>query len=71
VWKNNALVLFLSAVFKGNEKYERWRKRLLTDKITAWPIHRCFSDEAVKLIRIPTVTATYNDEIIIWTEETR
>ena len=62
-WKDNALVLFLSTVFKGDEKCERWRKRPSTKKATARPIQRFFGDEPVKLISIPTLAATYNDEM--------
>ncbi|EXM18013.1 hypothetical protein FOTG_13865 [Fusarium oxysporum f. sp. vasinfectum 25433] len=62
-WKDNALVLFLSTVFKGDERCERWRKRPSTKKATARPIQRFFGDEASKLISTPTVATTYNDEM--------
>ncbi|KAJ3454535.1 hypothetical protein MRS44_013135 [Fusarium solani] len=62
-WKDNALVVFLSTVFKGDERCERWRKRPSTTTSTARPIQRFFSDEPVKLISIPTVAAAYNDEM--------
>jgi hypothetical protein len=41
-WKDNALVLFLSTVFKGDERCERWRKRPSTTTSTARPIQRFF-----------------------------
>jgi hypothetical protein len=50
-------------VFKGDEKCERWRKKPLTMKAIARPIQRFFGGEAVKLISIPIVAATYNDEM--------
>jgi hypothetical protein len=56
-------VLFLSTVFKGDERCERWRKRPSTTTSTARPIQRFFGDEPVKLISIPTVAAVYNDEM--------
>jgi hypothetical protein len=56
-------VLFLSTVFKGDERCERWRKRPSTTTSTARPIRRFFGDEPVKLISIPTVAAAYNDEM--------
>ncbi|KAJ3453158.1 hypothetical protein MRS44_013087 [Fusarium solani] len=62
-WKDNALVLFLSTVFKGDERCERWRKRPSTTTSTARPIQRFSGDELVKLISVPTVAAAYNDEM--------
>ncbi|SPJ88209.1 uncharacterized protein FTOL_12546 [Fusarium torulosum] len=37
-WKDNALVLFLSTVFTGDETTERWRKRPLMKTPMARPI---------------------------------
>ena len=62
-WKDNALVLFLSTVFNGDEKCKRKRKRLSIKKPIAWPIQRSFGAEAVKLISIPIVAASYNNEM--------
>lgn len=62
-WKDNALVLFLSTVFKGDERTDRWRKKPSTKKATARPIQHFFGGEPVKLISIPTVAASYNDEM--------
>ncbi|KAM5529290.1 hypothetical protein FOXYSP1_17134 [Fusarium oxysporum f. sp. phaseoli] len=62
-WKDNALVLFMSTVFKGNERIECKRKKPSTDHIRARPIQRFFGDETVKLISIPTVAAEYNNEM--------
>lgn len=54
-------------MFKGDEKCECWREKLSTKlsmkSSTAQPIKRFFGDEAVKLISIPTVAASYNDEM--------
>jgi hypothetical protein len=61
-WKDNALVLFMTSVFKGDERSQRERKRPSTDHSRARPIQRFFGDEAKKVILIPTVAATYNDE---------
>lgn len=62
-WKDNALVLFLSTVFTGEETVPRLRKRPTTDQVRARPIQRFFGAEPVKLITIPSVAATYNDEM--------
>ncbi|UPK96435.1 hypothetical protein LCI18_007370 [Fusarium solani-melongenae] len=62
-WKDNALVLFLSTVFMGNERVEKKRKKPSTDHSRARPIQLFFGDEAVKVISIPTVAAEYNDEM--------
>ncbi|KAJ3455309.1 hypothetical protein MRS44_013909 [Fusarium solani] len=62
-WNDNALVWFLSTVFTGDETTERWRKRPLTKTPTARPIQRFFCSEPVKLVSIPTIAASYNDEM--------
>ncbi|KAJ0126279.1 hypothetical protein HZ326_30614 [Fusarium oxysporum f. sp. albedinis] len=62
-WKDNALVLLLSTVFTGEERCDRWRKRPSTKTLMARPIQRFFSGEPVKLISIPTIAASYNDEM--------
>ncbi|KAJ0127350.1 hypothetical protein HZ326_29546 [Fusarium oxysporum f. sp. albedinis] len=62
-WKDNALVLFLSTVFAGGERTERWRRRPSTKTPTARPIRRFFGSEPAKLISIPTIAASYNDEM--------
>ncbi|KAJ0135239.1 Uncharacterized protein HZ326_21717 [Fusarium oxysporum f. sp. albedinis] len=62
-WKDNALVLFLSTVFAGDERTERWRRRPSTKTPTARPIRRFFGSEPAKLISIPTIAASYNDEM--------
>ncbi|KAJ0125798.1 Uncharacterized protein HZ326_31099 [Fusarium oxysporum f. sp. albedinis] len=51
-WKDNALVLFLSTVFAGDERTERWRRRPSTKTPTARPIRRFFGSEPAKLISI-------------------
>lgn len=56
-------MLFMSTVFKGNERIECKRKKPSTDHIRARPIQRFFGDETVKLISIPTVAAEYNNEM--------
>jgi hypothetical protein len=56
-------VLFLSTVFKGDELVIRKRKRPNTDQARARPIQRFFGDEAVKAFAIPSIAATYNDEM--------
>ncbi|KAJ3453851.1 hypothetical protein MRS44_018483 [Fusarium solani] len=62
-WKDNALVLFLSTVFTGDETTKRWRKRPSTQTPTARPTQRFFGGEPVKLISIPTIAASYSDEM--------
>ncbi|RKK86525.1 hypothetical protein BFJ68_g17133 [Fusarium oxysporum] len=62
-WKDNALVFLLSTVFTGEERCDRWRKRPSTKTLMARPIQRFFSGEPVKLISIPTIAASYNDEM--------
>jgi len=54
--------LFLSTVFAGDERTERWR-RPSTKTPTARPIRRFFGSEPAKLISIPTIAASYNDEM--------
>ncbi|KAJ0128414.1 Uncharacterized protein HZ326_28491 [Fusarium oxysporum f. sp. albedinis] len=41
-WKDNALVLFLTTVFKGNERLDCIRKKPTTDQMQARPIQRFF-----------------------------
>ncbi|EGU72497.1 hypothetical protein FOXB_16993 [Fusarium oxysporum f. sp. conglutinans Fo5176] len=62
-WKDNALVLFLSTVFTGNERVDRIRKRPTTDQLAARPIQEFFGEEPVKVVSIPSIAATYNDEM--------
>ncbi|KAI8710682.1 hypothetical protein NCS52_01549000 [Fusarium sp. LHS14.1] len=62
-WKDNALVLLLSTAFTGEERCDRWRKRPSTKTPMARPIQRFFSGEPIKLISIPTIAASYNDEM--------
>ncbi|TVY65365.1 hypothetical protein Focb16_v015453 [Fusarium oxysporum f. sp. cubense] len=64
-WKDNKLVLFLSTVFTGadDERVVRQRKKPSSKKSEAKPIRLFFSNEAVKMINIPTVAAAYNDEM--------
>ncbi|KNB16631.1 hypothetical protein FOXG_14450 [Fusarium oxysporum f. sp. lycopersici 4287] len=62
-WKVNALALFLSTVFTGNERVDRIRKRPTTDQPAAWPMQEFFGEEPVKVVSIPSIAATYNDEM--------
>jgi hypothetical protein len=62
-WKDNALVLFLTSVFKGDELVKRKRKRPNTMEARARPIQRFFGEEAVKEFEIPSFAAIYNDEM--------
>jgi hypothetical protein len=55
--------LLLSTVFTGDERCDRWRKRPSTKTPMARPIQRFFSGEPIKLISIPTIAASYNDEM--------
>jgi hypothetical protein len=50
-------------VFTGDETTKRWRKRPSTQTPTARPIQRFFGGEPVKLISIPTIAASYSDEM--------
>ena len=56
-------MLFLSTVFRGDELIIRKRKRPNTDQARARPIQRFFGDEAIKTFAIPSIAATYNDEM--------
>lgn len=56
-------MLFLTTVFKGDERTSRKRKRPSTDHPRARPVQRFFGKEAVKEVNIPTVAAFYNDEM--------
>ncbi|KAJ0136948.1 Uncharacterized protein HZ326_20066 [Fusarium oxysporum f. sp. albedinis] len=62
-WKDNALVLLLLTVFTSDERCNCWRKRPSTKTPMARPIQRFFSGEPVKLISIPTIASSYNDEM--------
>ncbi|KAM6513835.1 hypothetical protein FALCPG4_18873 [Fusarium falciforme] len=64
-WKDNKLVLFLTTVFTGadDERVMRQRKKPSSRKSEAKPIRRFFGNEATKEINIPTVAATYNDQM--------
>ncbi|EXL65810.1 hypothetical protein FOPG_17984 [Fusarium oxysporum f. sp. conglutinans race 2 54008] len=62
-WKDNALVLFLSTVFTGIERVDRIRKRPTTDQPAARPMQEFSGEEPVKVISIPSIAATYNDEM--------
>ncbi|KAH7463444.1 hypothetical protein FOMA001_g18049 [Fusarium oxysporum f. sp. matthiolae] len=62
-WKDNALLLFLSTVFTGNEWIDRKRKRPTTDQPAAWPMQEFFGEDPVKVVSIPSIAATYNDEM--------
>ncbi|EGU75036.1 hypothetical protein FOXB_14453, partial [Fusarium oxysporum f. sp. conglutinans Fo5176] len=62
IWKDNALVLFLSTVFTGVERVDRKRKRPTTDQPSARPIKRFFGAEPVKVISIPSIAAIYNSD---------
>lgn len=55
--------MLLSTVFTGDERCDRWRRRPSTKTPTARPIQRFLSGEPVKLISIPTIAASYNDEM--------
>jgi hypothetical protein len=58
-------VLFLTTVFTGadDERVIWQRKEPSSRKSEAKPIRRFFGDEAVKMIKIPTVAAEYNDQM--------
>ncbi|RKK30578.1 hypothetical protein BFJ66_g16247 [Fusarium oxysporum f. sp. cepae] len=62
-WKDNALVLFLTTVFKGNERLDCIRKKPTTGQMQARPIQRFFGDDPVKQVSIPSIAAIYNNEM--------
>ncbi|KAF5234960.1 hypothetical protein FOXYS1_15680 [Fusarium oxysporum] len=62
-WKDNALVLFLTTVFKGNERLDCIRKKPTTDQMQTRPIQRFFGDDPVKQVSIPSIAAIYNNEM--------
>ncbi|KAJ0128232.1 hypothetical protein HZ326_28670 [Fusarium oxysporum f. sp. albedinis] len=63
IWKDNALVLFLSTVFTGVERVDRKRKRPTTDQPSARPIKRFFGAEPVKVISISSIAAIDNEQM--------
>ncbi|KJZ69068.1 hypothetical protein HIM_11537 [Hirsutella minnesotensis 3608] len=62
-WKDNALVLFLSTVYSGEEFQERIRRRPTTTQPRARPIQRKFGAEPVLRLVVPSITADYNDRM--------
>ncbi|KAL6353698.1 hypothetical protein LRP88_13011 [Fusarium phalaenopsidis] len=51
-WKDNALVLFLSTVFTGDEMTERWRKRPFTKTPMARPIQHFFGRTSIRAAKV-------------------
>jgi hypothetical protein len=58
-------VLFLSTVYSGaNDQRTLKRRKKPADKgAQSKPIQETFGDAAIKVIPIPTVSASYNDEM--------
>ncbi|KAM4063426.1 hypothetical protein HRG_013949 [Hirsutella rhossiliensis] len=54
-WKDNALVLFLSTVYSGEEFEQRIRRRPTTTQPRARPIQHEFGDEPVKELFVPSI----------------
>jgi hypothetical protein len=61
--KDNALVLFESTRYIGDEFIERVRRRPVTTQPRARPIKQIFSIEAVKVLNMPSFAADYNNNI--------
>ncbi|EXL65980.1 hypothetical protein FOPG_17827 [Fusarium oxysporum f. sp. conglutinans race 2 54008] len=62
-WKDNSLVLFITTVFRGDERTEKKRKKPSVEHLRARPIQQFFGDETAKVVPIPTAAAAYNDEM--------
>ncbi|KAM5528426.1 hypothetical protein FOXYSP1_18907 [Fusarium oxysporum f. sp. phaseoli] len=64
-WKDNSLVLFLSTVYSGadDQRTPKRRKKPANKGAQSKPIQETFSDAVIKVIPIPTVSASYNDEM--------
>ncbi|KAJ3454132.1 hypothetical protein MRS44_018026 [Fusarium solani] len=60
-WKDNALVLFMTTLYTGQERILRKRKRPNTIHTRARPIQRFFGNEKIKEFEIPSIAADYND----------
>lgn len=56
-------MLFITTVFRGDERTDKKRKKPSTDYLQAQLIQQFFGDETTKVIPIPTVAAADNDEI--------
>jgi hypothetical protein len=56
-------VLFITIVFRGDERIDKKRKKPSTDHQRARPIQLEFGKETVKVVPIPTAAAAYNDEM--------
>ena len=62
-WKDNALVLFLTSVYTGDEVITCIRKRPNTDKARGRAILQMFGNQSKKELVIPAVGANYNNEM--------
>jgi hypothetical protein len=56
-------VLFITTVFRGDERTDKKRKRPSIDHLRARPIQLEFGEETTKVVPIPTAAAAYNDEM--------
>ncbi|EXA31550.1 hypothetical protein FOVG_17171 [Fusarium oxysporum f. sp. pisi HDV247] len=64
-WKDNSLVLFLSTVYSGadDQRTPKRRKKLANTGAQSKPIQETFGDAVIKVIPIPIVSASHNDEM--------
>ncbi|RKK21506.1 hypothetical protein BFJ67_g17243 [Fusarium oxysporum f. sp. cepae] len=64
-WKDNSLVLFLSTVYSGadDQRTLKRRKKPANKGAQSKPIQETFGDAVIKVIPIPTISASYNDEM--------
>ncbi|SCO92472.1 uncharacterized protein FRV6_16600 [Fusarium oxysporum] len=62
-WKDDALMLFLTTVFRGNERTNEERKKPSTDHLRARPIQAWFGDNLTKVVPIPTTATACNAEM--------
>jgi hypothetical protein len=56
-------MLFITTVFRGDERTDKKRKRPSTDHLQARPIQLKFGEETTKVVLIPTAAAAYNDKM--------
>ncbi|RKK84916.1 hypothetical protein BFJ63_vAg14363 [Fusarium oxysporum f. sp. narcissi] len=64
-WKDNSLVLFLSTVYSGadDQRTPKRRKKPADKWGQSKPIQETFGDATIKIISIPTISASYNDKM--------
>jgi hypothetical protein len=56
-------VLFMTTVFRSDERTDKKRKKPSVEHLRARPIQQFFGGETAKVVPIPTVAAAYNNEM--------